>query len=659
MIDRNTIDKIMAATNIVDVVGEFVTLRKSGANYKGLCPFHNEKTPSFIVSPSRGTCHCFGCNKGGNAVSFLMEHEQMTYPEALRWLASKYHIEIVEKELTSEEKQEASKRESMYILNEWAMKYFQDILYNDDEGKSVGMAYFRSRGFRDDIIKKFCLGYSLSSKDALAKEALKKGYKEEFLLSTGLCYKQENNNRLHDRYYGRVIFPWFSISGKVNAFGGRLLDSRTKGVSQKYVNSPESEIYHKSNELYGLYQGKKAIVMEDVVYMVEGYTDVISMHQCGIENVVANSGTALSFQQIRSLQRFTSNIVLIYDGDAAGQHAAIRGTDMLLSEGMNIRIVLLPESEDPDSFARKHTVDEFKTYIESHKTDFIVFKIRLMLEGVTDPIQRSEAISNIVKSISVIRDPIKRATYIHECSQRTGMHERALINTMNRFIHSEIEEREKRRDSFYSQNEGEISKTTMSEQPAIKVETKTMSAEDLIIQQIIRYGDVVIYKDIDNGDGTKISLNLAQYVQFDLSNDNIKFRNELYNKILTLAIVESGNSDFHTESFFVNYPDLQISKLAAEMSINKYHLSNQPDIKEEKAEEKEKKFEDELRSRISHLMMDLKMEYFQSRINELQQKLKTMEKADFQSQMKAMAQLKQYQQNRNILAKELGINIKK
>lgn len=644
----------MAATNIVDVVGEFVTLRRSGANYKGLCPFHNERTPSFVVTPAKGICHCFGCGKGGNAINFLMEHEQMTYPEALRWLANKYHIEIVERELTDKEKEEASQRESMYIVNEWAMQYFQDVLYNNDEGKSVGMAYFRSRGFRDDIIKKFQLGYSLGAKDSLAKEAIKKGYKEEFLISTGLCYKTDNG-QLHDRYYGRVIFPWFSISGKVNAFGGRLLDSRTKGVNQKYVNSPESVIFHKGNELFGLFQAKRAISKEDVVYMVEGYTDVLSMHQCGLENVVANSGTALSKQQIRSLKRFTSNIVLLYDGDAAGQKAALRGTDMLLAEEMNIRIVLFPESEDPDSFARKHTSEEFKAYIESHKTDFIVFKIQLLLDGVTDPIQRSEAISSIVKSISVIHDSIKRGTYIKECAQRTGMQERALINTMNRFIHNEIEERTKRRDASYAQMPEQDVQEITGEQPIVKADSKTMSAEDLVIQQVIKYGDVVIYRDIDNGDGTTISFNLAQYVYFDLSNDNMRFKNDLYNKVLSIALAESGKPDFLAEQFFLGYPDMEISKLAVEMSVNKYHLSKTS----EQREEEQKKQVDELRNQISHLMMDLKLEYFQSRINELQQQLKTIDKTDIAQQLKTMAQLQQYQNNRNVLAKELGINIKK
>ena len=384
-------------------------------------------------------CHCFGCGKGGNPVGFIMEHEQMTYPEALRWLAKKYHIEIQERELTDNEKREQSERESMFIVNEWAMKYFQDKMQNDPDGIAIGMQYFRSRGFRDDIIQKFQLGYDLVDRRAFAVAALGKGYKEEFILKTGICYKNDRGE-LIDRYAGRVIFPWIGISGKVVGFGGRLLDSRTKGVNQKYVNSPDSEIYHKDRELYGIYQAKKAIAKEDRVYMVEGYTDVISMHQCGIENVVANSGTALSVHQIHILHRFTSNITLLYDGDAAGIHAALRGTDMLLSEGMNLKVLLLPDGDDPDSFARKHSAEDFRKYIEEHQTDFIEFKTDLLLRNERDPLKRSEAINSVVRSISFVTNPILRDTYLHDCSVRMGINEATLINTLNNFIRSNREE---------------------------------------------------------------------------------------------------------------------------------------------------------------------------------------------------------------------------
>lgn len=442
MIDRLTIERIKEAADIVDVVSEFVSLKRSGSNYKGLCPFHNDSNPSFYVSPSRGTCHCFTCGEGGDSVGFIMKHEQMNYVEALRWLANRYGIEIQETELTDEQRKEKTEREAMFVVNNWAAEYYSDILYNDVDGRAVGLQYFRQRGFRDDIIKKFRLGFSPADKHAMPKKAKEKGYNLEIMEKASLCYK-DSKGEMVDRFSGRAMFPWIGVSGNVVAFGGRVLDSRTKGVSQKYVNSSESPIYKKERELYGLFQAKKAIGSEDCVYMVEGYTDVISMHQCGIENVVANSGTALSKHQIHLLHRFTSNIVLLYDGDAAGIKAALRGTDMLLSEGMNVKVLLLPDGDDPDSFARKHNADYFKQYVEEHKTDFIEFKTRVLMEGQTDPIKRSEAINSIVKSVSVISDPIIRATYIKDCSVRLGINEQTLIVQMNNFIRANREEKRK------------------------------------------------------------------------------------------------------------------------------------------------------------------------------------------------------------------------
>ena len=442
MIDRLTIERIKEAADIVDVVSEFVSLKRSGSNYKGLCPFHNDSNPSFYVSPSRGTCHCFTCGEGGDSVGFIMKHEQMNYVEALRWLANRYGIEVKETELTDEQRKEKTEREAMFVVNNWAAEYYSDILYNDVDGRAVGLQYFRQRGFRDDIIRKFRLGFSPADKYAMPKKAKEKGYNLEIMEKASLCYK-DSKGEMVDRFSGRAMFPWIGVSGNVVAFGGRVLDSRTKGVSQKYVNSSESPIYKKERELYGLFQAKKAIGSEDCVYMVEGYTDVISMHQCGIENVVANSGTALSKHQIHLLHRFTSNIVLLYDGDAAGIKAALRGTDMLLSEGMNVKVLLLPDGDDPDSFARKHNADYFKQYVEEHKTDFIEFKTRVLMEGQTDPIKRSEAINSIVKSVSVISDPIVRATYIKDCSVRLGINEQTLIVQMNNFIRANREEKRK------------------------------------------------------------------------------------------------------------------------------------------------------------------------------------------------------------------------
>lgn len=445
LIDRPTIERIKDAADIVDVVSEFVSLKKVGANYRGLCPFHNDHTPSFYVSPARRTCHCFVCGEGGDSVGFIMKHEQMTYPDALRWLANRYHIEIQEREMTDEQRKEQSERDAMFIVNEWAAKYFQNILETDIDGRAIGMQYFRMRGIRDDIIQKFRLGFCLNDRQALAKAAKAAGFQDEYLIKTGLCYAKDNGE-LMDRFAGRAMFPWIGVSGKVVAFGGRVLDSRTKGVSQKYVNSPDSPIYHKERELYGIFQAKKAIAKENCVYMVEGYTDVISMHQCGIENVVANSGTALSEHQIHILHRFTPNIVLLYDGDDAGIKAALRGTDMLLKEGMNVKVLLLPDGDDPDSFAKKHNAEEFRKHIEEHQTDFIEFKTKVLLDGETDPVKRSAAISSIIQSVSVIGDPIIRATYIQDCASRLGLQEQVLIAKMNDFIRSFREEERKKED---------------------------------------------------------------------------------------------------------------------------------------------------------------------------------------------------------------------
>ena len=437
--DQSTIDRIIDAADIVDVVSGYVTLRRAGASYKGLCPFHDDKTPSFYVSPSKGLCKCFSCGKGGNVVHFIMEEEQLSYYEALKFLAKKYGIEVEDRQLTDEERLQQNERESMFAVNEWASNYFHDTMMSTDDGRSIGLAYFRTRGFRDDIIEKFRLGFCLPSYDAMSKAAVKKGFREDFIVKTGLAFRRDDGT-LRDRYRDRAIFPWFAVSGKIVAFGGRVLDARTKGVNQKYINSPESDIFHKSRELYGIFQAKKAIAKEDRVFMVEGYTDVISMHQCGIENVVANSGTALNVAQIKLLHRFTSNITLLYDGDSAGIHAALRGTDMLLAEGMHVKILLLPDGDDPDSFARKHTAEDFNAYIDAHQTDFIIFKTNLLMEEAgRDPIKRAQLISDIVKSIAVIPEEITRAVYIRETSQMLNVEERILLNETEKIRKQELE----------------------------------------------------------------------------------------------------------------------------------------------------------------------------------------------------------------------------
>ena len=655
MIDRLTVEKIKDAANIVDVVSEFVSLRRSGANYKGLCPFHNERTPSFFVSPSRGICHCFSCGRGGTPINFIMEHEQMTYVEALRWLARKYNIEIKERELTDKERQEQSERDSMFIVNEWAADYFKQILLESEGGNSIGLQYFRSRGFRDDIISKFHLGYDVQDRHQLAREAQTKGYQLDFLLKTGICYKNDRSEYI-DRYAGRVIFPWLSVSGKIVGFGGRLLDSRTKGVAQKYVNSPDSEIYHKDQLLYGIYQAKKAISREDRVYMVEGYTDVISMHQCGIENVVANSGTALSVHQIRMLHRFTSNITLLYDGDAAGIHAALRGTDMILAEGMNIKVLVLPDGDDPDSFARKHSSADFKQYIEDHQVDFIQFKTNLMLNGVTDPAKRSEAINSIVQSIAVVPNQILRDTYIHDCAQRLNIAESTLINTMNKFIR-EAQDRMNKAPNAEAQQANSASSTTQKyiNNPSIpKVET-------MLMQVIIRHGDFIIYRDIEDEEGNLINLTVAEWINYSLSAENLRFSVEIYNRVLNETLEHLRDNNFSAEQYFIHHNDIEISQLATELILDKYQY-----IREQKEESTGKQnFSDEarmeketekLRNEVLHLLLDFHFDLLERRLQQIKMEI-TQPNNTPERMASLMKDFRDTQQKRNELAQQRGNNI--
>lgn len=613
MIDRPTIDRIMDATKIEEVVSEFVTLKKRGVNYIGLCPFHNDSHPSFSVSPTRGICHCFTCGKGGNAINFLMELEQMTYPDALRWLAKKYHIEIKERELSSEEKQRESERESMFIVNEWAAKYFQNILQNDVDGRAIGMQYFRSRGFRDDIIKKFQLGFSLNQRTALADAAVKEGYNPKYLAATGvLIVSDKEPGQYFDRFSGRAIFPWFSVSGKVVAFGGRVLDSRTKGVNQKYVNSPDSEIYHKERELYGLYQAKKAIAKEDCVFMVEGYTDVISMHQCGIENVVANSGTALSVHQIRLLHRFTNNIVLLYDGDAAGVHAALRGTNMLLEEEMNVKVLFLPDGNDPDSFARNHTAEQFRQYIADNQTDFIQFKTDIMLKGVTDPVKRSEAINSIVESISKIKNQITRASYITDCSHRLGVNEAVIINALNGFIRNGMSEQvkeERRAAGLRDQNIAMPQQRPV--QSAITPLDKLREVEDLLIKIVIHHGDEKII--VEDSEGNKVELPAAQYIYLDMQGDDFKFHNPIYNQIMDEAMEHIEEEDFKCDTYFGSHSNPEISKLAG-LPTGEQEITT--------ASLQMKMNEEKLRQQILKDLLCFRTHYISQRIVEVQQEFR-------------------------------------
>lgn len=623
MIDQGTIDRILDAAQIMDVVSDFVTLRKRGVNYVGLCPFHDDKTPSFYVSPAKGLCKCFACGKGGNAVHFIMEHEQMSYPEALRYLAKKYHIEIQERELSSEEKAAQSERESLFIVNGFARDYFQNILKNHTEGRSVGMAYFRNRGFRDDIIEKFQLGYCTESHDAFAQEALRKGYKQEYLVKTGLCYETDDH-RLRDRFWGRVIFPVHTLSGKVVAFGGRVLASATKGVKVKYVNSPESEIYHKSNELYGIYFAKQAIVKQDRCFLVEGYTDVISMHQSGIENVVASSGTALTPGQIRMIHRFTNNITVLYDGDMAGIKASIRGIDMLLEEGMNIKVCLLPDGDDPDSFARKHNSSEFQAFIKEHETDFIRFKTNLLLEEAgKDPIRRAELIGNLVQSISVIPEAIVRDVYIKECAQLLHVEDRLLVSEVAKRREAQAQkraeqaERERRTANRTLTNaataEGTASPISDNTAPLPTEEeinngTNPPAApqeevyssfipqegkegqefykfERLILQAVIRYGEKVMC-NIEDEEGNEVPLTVIEYVVSDLQEDELTFHNPLHRQMLAEAAAHLHDTGFVAEHYFLTHPDPAISKLSVDLinvryQLSKYHSKSQKIVTDE------------------------------------------------------------------------------
>ena len=628
MIDQATIDRILDAAQIVDVVSDFVTLRKRGVNYVGLCPFHDDRTPSFSVSPARNICKCFACGKGGNPVHFIMEHEQITYIEALKYLAKKYGIEVKERELSNEERQAQNDRESAFIVNQFARDYYHDILLNNPDGRSIGMAYFRSRGFRDDIIEKFQLGYALQQRDAFPKTAIAKGYNEKFLTSyeakvkvndreetvtkgTGICYKREDG-QLVDRYAGRVIFPWISLSGKVVAFGGRLLDSRTKGVAQKYVNSPDSEIFHKERELYGIFQAKKAIVKEDCVYMVEGYTDVISMHQCGVENVVANSGTALSKYQINILHRFTNNIVLLYDGDEAGIHAATRSAEMLLQEGMTVKVCLLPDGDDPDSFARKHTAQEYRQFIDDNATDYIRFKTNLLLKQAgNDPLKRGEAIREITKAIAIIPEAIMRDVFIKEAADMLGIEEKRMVGYVadQRKTNREAEDKRKAvaaQTPATSQNQdamqgpvspqGEMpdvppmpqvddlpnrdlapnSEEVQASNGLISVNSQSAKAlykyEFHIMQLVVRYGEKIMCELTDE-EGNNTPVTVIDFVSSTLEQDDMVLTNPLFREMLKLAVEHQHETDFSAERYFINHPNTAISQMALELVSERYQLS--------------------------------------------------------------------------------------
>lgn len=685
MIPQSTIDRIIDAANIVDVVSDYVTLRRAGASYKGLCPFHDDKTPSFSVSPARGVCKCFSCGKGGNSVHFIMEMEQMSYVEALKHLAKKYGIPVEEEEMTDEQRQKMNERESMFAVNEWAAKYFSQTMMNAQDGRAIGLAYFRSRGFRDDIIAKFRLGFCLDSPDAMSKEAKAKGYNEKYLIDTGLCVKRDNGT-IYDRFRGRAMFPWIAVNGKVVAFGGRVLDARTKGVNQKYVNSPDSIIYHKANELYGIFQAKKQIAKEDMVYMVEGYTDVLAMHQCGIENVVANSGTALNEAQIHLLHRFTNNITLLYDGDEAGIHAATRSTDMLLAEGMNVKILLLPDGDDPDSFSRKHNAQEFKEYVAAHQTDFILFKTNLLLKDAQrDPIKRAQLTEDIVKSIAVIPDEIIRSTYVHECAEILNMDEAILMRGANKNRAAILEnlkkeaQRERERQARLLEQSaatGDTPATTaampplpsdipddippmeamppVEEAPAIATplatkqglaEQRFYGLERLILTLVTRYGEQLI--DGQDAEGNPTQTPLATFVQGDLNYDGIQLRSPLYAKMLSLASQHASDPGFVASKFLMNNQDEEVSREAVDLISDRYQLSSGNQMTQT---------EDELKvTYLSRLLLDYKNAIIEEELRRCSSDLTRPEvKNDVNRLMDTIRQIKELSETQRQLAKLLG-----
>ncbi len=696
MIPQSTIDRIIDAANIVDVVSDYVTLRRAGASYKGLCPFHDDKTPSFSVSPARGVCKCFSCGKGGNSVHFIMEMEQMNYVEALKHLAKKYGIHVEEEEMTDEQRQHLNERESMFAVNEWAASYFSQAMQNHPDGIAIGLAYFRSRGFRDDIIAKFRLGFCLDTPDTMSKEAKAKGYNEKYLVETGLCVKRDNGT-IYDRFRGRAIFPWIAVNGKVVAFGGRVLDTRTKGVNQKYVNSPDSLIYHKAHELYGIFQAKKMIAKEDMVYMVEGYTDVLAMHQCGIENVVANSGTALNEAQIHLLHRFTNNITLLYDGDEAGIHAATRSTDMLLAEGMNVKILLLPDGDDPDSFSRKHSAQEFKEYVAAHQTDFILFKTNLLLKDAQrDPIKRAQLTEDIVKSIAVIPDEIIRSTYVHECAEILNMDEAILMRGANKNraailenLRKEAQRERERQARLQSQpstpNEqteptGETSSnaflpqdTTSSEIPLVDDESfasittaaepsspntplfslaaekngteRFLGLERLMMTLIVRYGEQAI--DGEGEDGEPIQTTLIEYVYDDLAYDGITLRSPLYAQMLHLAHAHIHDIDFVASKFLLNNQEESISREAADLISERYQLSKGNQMTQS---------EEQLKATyLARILLDYKNAIVEEELKQCNSDLTRPEiKNDISKTLDTMRRIKELCEIQRNLAKHLG-----
>ena len=565
MIDHNTIQRIIDTAEVTEVVQDFVNLKKRGVNYLGLCPFHNEKTPSFTVSPSKGIYKCFGCGKGGNAVNFIMEHEHLSYPEALKYLAKKYNIEVVEKELTAEEIQQQNERDSLLVVTKYANTYFQDKLHNNTDGRAIGLSYFKERGFREDVIKKFELGYSLDVRDAFTIAAKEKGYKIDFLEKTGLTIVNENGQ--YDRFRGRVIFPIHGLSGNVIGFGGRILKKDAKAA--KYLNSPESDIYHKSRVLYGMYYAKKSITQLDKCYLVEGYTDVISMHQSGIENVVASSGTSLTVEQIRLIKRFTPNVTIIYDGDAAGIKASLRGIDLVLEQGLNVKVLLLPDGEDPDSYAKSHSSTELEEFIEKNEEDFITFKTRLLFdEAKNDPVRKANLITDIVRSIAVIPETIVRTVYIKECSSILEIDEKVLYGEINKIRRKNYEKEYKKTIS-----PDETFKTASPTVPSFVDDIYSEAQEKEIIRLLLHYSEQTLYTYQEDKYDEPRQVSVAEYIIGEILNDDLEFKNLIYKQIFQEYLEALNSGEKIDNKHFIYHSDPGISKLAADLLSTSYTLS--------------------------------------------------------------------------------------
>lgn len=669
MIDQYTIGRIMDAAQIVDVVSDFVTLKKRGVNYVGLCPFHSDKHPSFYVSPSKNICKCFSCGEGGTAVHFIMKHEQLSYVEALKYLAKKYNIEVEEKELTEEEQAAYNERESLFILNDFARTYFENTLHNNLEGKTVGLSYFKERGFRDDIVCKFQLGYSLEQKDAFTQDALKSGYKKEYLVKTGLTIEGDNNF-LIDRFRGRVMFPVHTLSGKVIAFGGRILKKAEN--TGKYINSPESEIYHKSDVLYGLYFAKQAITKNDCCYLVEGYTDVISMHQAGIENVVASSGTALTQSQIRLIHRFSKNVTVIYDGDAAGIKAALRGIDLLLEEGMNIKVILLPDGEDPDSFAKKQNAQSLTNYIKEHEVDFIRFKTQLLLNDAgNDPIKRANLITDIVNSISVIPDNIIRAVYIRDCSILMDISEKILTAEVSKKRLAHLEKLPARTQVQERETLLNASANTSSEKKTVK-KNIVDKHEKAVLYYLVRYGNERLFQkeepEEDNLSNKKPkqqieedTTTVLEYIKFDLERDGLLFQNPLYRQMLEEAFAQVDDANFVPSRYFLSHQNQHISKIAADILEDRYELSKLH-IKQfgENAKKEDTPLNEirQLATSVPLVLTELKNAYILQSIKEItQQIIQKQEEGDMDGVMELIKQLKELDGIKKALAKASGEQI--